>query len=477
MGAERKPWLPVSLFLIMLVTASPCLSITWPIQCGRNLAPITSPFGPRCSPQNRFHAGIDVRIWETRNVVAVAAGVVVDVSVWAGYDWSVIIQHGSGAYTWHSGYHHMKQDIDVIVFPGQYVAEGQKIATATDHHLHFNCWVGSEMPLNSHQTAHPLRLFGDDGQFHICVRCPFNPVSALQVDHLGQLLEVGVGVGGGPSSSPHYTYIWNYEGNVRNYATTSGELMLGDCYRGEDDKTGVSPTWFEAYWGTSTYFTFPTYSGDWILNNPLYTYALSVDGDRITIEYPVSNFFVTFEAGVSETGVIVAWEVSEEFVEPDDYIIFKGMSSDEMFIADLDIRKESARSFSFTDTNIERGATYYYRVSWRNANQTISSGLIEVVVPGERGEVFLGTPYPNPFNGETFLSCHVPRGAGFDLSIYDVSGRRIKTLQGDATQGNEFTVTWNGTNNRGMKVAKGIYFFRLSVRGHAPVVRKVLVLE
>jgi murein DD-endopeptidase MepM/ murein hydrolase activator NlpD len=86
---------------------------------------VTSPFGTRCSGvSGDFHAGIDVRTWDSKNVVAVAAGTVHDVSSWSGYDWTLILQHGSGDDAWYSGYHHMDDEDSVLVDIGQGVTEG-----------------------------------------------------------------------------------------------------------------------------------------------------------------------------------------------------------------------------------------------------------------------------------------------------------------------------------------------------------------
>lgn len=56
----------------------------------------------------------------------------------------------------------------------------------------------------------------------------------------------------------------------------------------------------------------------------------------------------------------------------------------------------------------------------------------------------------------------VPRAADVTLSLYDVRGRRVRTLwQGDLTPG-EHVRGWDGLDEHGRGVPNGIYFVRLT---------------
>ncbi len=70
--------------------------------------------------------------------------------------------------------------------------------------------------------------------------------------------------------------------------------------------------------------------------------------------------------------------------------------------------------------------------------------------------------YPNPFNPTTHFDFAVPRRENVTISIYDVHGRPVRTLIDNApfAPGN-YRADWNGTNNRGEKVASGTYFLRI----------------
>ncbi|MBN2012830.1 VWA domain-containing protein [candidate division KSB1 bacterium] len=87
--------------------------------------------------------------------------------------------------------------------------------------------------------------------------------------------------------------------------------------------------------------------------------------------------------------------------------------------------------------------------------------------------------YPNPFNSTTSIRYTLPSGNDSHhviLKIYDVLGRLVATLV-DATQSSgSYAVTWNGTNQIGMAVPSGTYFYMLEVDG-VRVTKKMVLLE
>jgi subtilisin family serine protease len=74
--------------------------------------------------------------------------------------------------------------------------------------------------------------------------------------------------------------------------------------------------------------------------------------------------------------------------------------------------------------------------------------------------------YPNPFNGSTTISFGAPESKSVDLSIYDLLGRRVRILfNGEARVGENRFVWHDARDDRGGRVASGIYLVRLSVQG------------
>jgi hypothetical protein len=70
--------------------------------------------------------------------------------------------------------------------------------------------------------------------------------------------------------------------------------------------------------------------------------------------------------------------------------------------------------------------------------------------------------YPNPFNPITTLRYDVPRSGSVQLTIYDLAGRRIRSLVGDSSHpAGRHAAIWNGRDDQGRTVAAGLYYCRL----------------
>jgi subtilisin-like proprotein convertase family protein len=84
---------------------------------------------------------------------------------------------------------------------------------------------------------------------------------------------------------------------------------------------------------------------------------------------------------------------------------------------------------------------------------------------------------PNPFNPATTISFAVPANAGLvTLSIYDVSGRKVNTLEQGNLPAGQYSRVWHGRDDTGRQVSSGVYFYKLSGAGFSQT-RKMVVLQ
>jgi len=82
----------------------------------------------------------------------------------------------------------------------------------------------------------------------------------------------------------------------------------------------------------------------------------------------------------------------------------------------------------------------------------------DMMIPGEFA---LYNNYPNPFNPTTVLDYDIPENSFVNVTIYDMTGRRVKTLV-NANQSAGFkSVVWDATNFVGQPVATGVYFYKI----------------
>ena len=73
--------------------------------------------------------------------------------------------------------------------------------------------------------------------------------------------------------------------------------------------------------------------------------------------------------------------------------------------------------------------------------------------------------YPNPFNPNTTIQYRLPEGAAVSLQVFDILGRRVKTLVSGELPANLHTAQWDGTDDLGFTVSSGVYFYRLDATG------------
>ncbi|MCD4829376.1 MAG: T9SS type A sorting domain-containing protein [Candidatus Cloacimonetes bacterium] len=84
--------------------------------------------------------------------------------------------------------------------------------------------------------------------------------------------------------------------------------------------------------------------------------------------------------------------------------------------------------------------------------------------------------HPNPFNPETTIGFSLPVSGQVELAVFNVRGRRVKTLVNGDMKPGDHTVTWQGSDDNGLPVASGVYFYCLQSGGSAET-RKMLLLK
>lgn len=84
--------------------------------------------------------------------------------------------------------------------------------------------------------------------------------------------------------------------------------------------------------------------------------------------------------------------------------------------------------------------------------------------------------HPNPFNPATTISFSLPRAGAVALEVFDLAGRRVRTLlQDEKLEPGDHEVVWRGRDAGGRGVASGVYHVRLRAEGVSQVQRVSLV--
>jgi hypothetical protein len=84
--------------------------------------------------------------------------------------------------------------------------------------------------------------------------------------------------------------------------------------------------------------------------------------------------------------------------------------------------------------------------------------------------------YPNPFNPTTKIRYDLPEDANVNITIYDIMGRRVKTLINSNQTAGYWNVRWNATNNLGEPVSAGMYIYMIQA-GEFRQTKKMVLLK
>jgi hypothetical protein len=102
-------------------------------------------------------------------------------------------------------------------------------------------------------------------------------------------------------------------------------------------------------------------------------------------------------------------------------------------------------------------------------------GPTDVVPPPSRLAFQLHQNVPNPFNPTTRIDFELGLEDAVDLSIYDVTGRRVVTLVRGTLDEGPHVATWSGRTATGAPAAAGVYQYLLSTSAGRVARRMVLV--
>jgi hypothetical protein len=136
-----------------------------------------------------------------------------------------------------------------------------------------------------------------------------------------------------------------------------------------------------------------------------------------------------------------------------------------------------------TDLELSMG-TYYMRVVRYSGNDvqryriSFNLELTDLTAVDDSAVAFGGLglkAYPNPFNPKTTVRFHAPDAGSVALEIFNVQGRKVRSLDTQADAAGWMSITWNGNDDSGQHLTSGLYFIRASVGDRSETARVVML--
>ena len=128
---------------------------------------------------------------------------------------------------------------------------------------------------------------------------------------------------------------------------------------------------------------------------------------------------------------------------------------------DLQLGESLTASYTTAEGGGEADGSWYLLVR-RSAE---SSGVIQ----GEAGSAAqlparfgLMQNAPNPFGATTAIEFAVPHTARVKIEVFDLLGRRIRTLTDQSWPAGRHAVTWDRTTDRGERLSSGVFVYRMT---------------
>ncbi|MFC1730708.1 T9SS type A sorting domain-containing protein [candidate division KSB1 bacterium] len=114
-----------------------------------------------------------------------------------------------------------------------------------------------------------------------------------------------------------------------------------------------------------------------------------------------------------------------------------------------------------------------YRLTVSIDPTTVSSPNDELEIPTD---FMLRVNYPNPFNPTTTIKFDIPKQVHVKIKIFNILGQVVKDLVDEEKEAGFHEIMWNGTNEAGLHVSSGLYFYRIQA-GEFSAVKKMLLIK
>jgi hypothetical protein len=166
---------------------------------------------------------------------------------------------------------------------------------------------------------------------------------------------------------------------------------------------------------------------------------------------------ITANAGLLSSTVMVMWKVD-----------------DGDYASAIMVPEEEGVSYSALIPIPQTASTFSYYIVATDANGVVGSSPIDAPATlyqvdlrsGEDDQpaaFSLEQNYPNPFNPSTTITYSLSEDARVHLTVFNVVGQEVSTLESTVKGRGTYAMVWNGTDSHGREVSSGTYFYRILV--------------
>jgi hypothetical protein len=223
--------------------------------------------------------------------------------------------------------------------------------------------------------------------------------------------------------------------------------------------------------GTMTYY-------DEFLNAGDYSYYITAIYDGFNESLPSNTEEIIIilapptqlSASSQPPDIVLDWVAPEEGRNLTGYKVYR---DGEEIVEVIDV--------TYTDENVPNGNYTYYVTAVYGSYESEPSNEVTL----EHTEVnlniiplttYLKGNHPNPFNPETSINFALSSASKTVIQIYNIKGKKVRTLLNEHLDSGHHSVIWNGTDENDRSVASGIYFYKFKTDNFNKT-KKMLLLK
>lgn len=232
-------------------------------------------------------------------------------------------------------------------------------------------------------------------------------------------------------------------------------------------------------------------ASEWTITKPANTTDMTPNDTSLPVE------LTSFTANAGNGSVTLNWRTASE-VNNQGFIIMRSEQRDAGYsvlasYTDIPALKGAGNSshvidYKYVDRTVVNKTTYFYKLVDVDVNGvraehgpiSATPQAVDEPIDTRVPSAFYLKNYPNPFNPQTTivfdLSSFKTDAIPVTLSVYDLTGKKIRTLYNGTLNAQTHRFIWNGRNDAGQLVPSGIYLYRL-VSPQVTVTKKMAFMK
>ena len=256
------------------------------------------------------------------------------------------------------------------------------------------------------------------------------------------------------------TYLGRFQlTNITNYSGTAG---LAWYYSGTA--------------GTDLYYY--DNSSPWATHQ--ITSYVNVDPEDYSLPVVMTNLLATANR---DNGVVISWTTESE-TECAGFHIWRSKTENGEYtqinqsMIPGQGNSTNAHNYSYTDRDVQSEVIYWYKVeeiSIAGVSEFYGPVAVEGIKPVPT-TYDLAQNFPNPFNPVTTINYQLPEEVYVSIAIYSLLGVEVRELIAENQEPGDYSITWDGSDESGTKLASGIYFIHMKA-GNFTSIRKMTLMK